>query len=586
MATEMATNHANGTSNESNGAKRSHWNKKMQSLLSSIGYTVGLGHIWEFPYLCATNGGAAFLVAYFVIYIIIGIPILFMELAIGQYAQMGSLQMMAHLFPILKGVGYAMIICSFGTAIYYNVMIAWSCNFLFASMQSELPWAGCEHDWNTNRCRTYDIKCQPFNYSLSNISNSPTLISLTYWGLIPSQSSNLTAPTDEFWNALLLIQGLNSLVYLSPMQVVYFFVLFPYLTLVVIIVRGTTLSCSKAGILLYFHAGWEKLGQVDVWSKAATQVLKSLGLGYGCLITIGSHNKFNNNCFRDAMLVSLFNGITSLLAGLAMFSFTGFLAFANNGQVDNTVEGGIRLAFVAYPLMAAQVSLPKLWSILFYLMVMMLGLSTQVMYLENILVVVLDSFPKSVGARKRTSVISLLICCTIYGISLPCTTQAGYHIVNLMANHFTGISILIICLFESIAIGWGYGSIKLGKSVTKMIGYKPWLYYWWIFCWISVVPVFLMALAVYETFRYLLVQANMPISQSRLPSRAMNWALTSYSLLVILLFAICQLMNTNTIKGCYELFKPRKDIYGDLQLNIQSQRGKWHRVPTPTLTYT
>ncbi|EDV20633.1 uncharacterized protein TRIADDRAFT_31455 [Trichoplax adhaerens] len=515
----MATNHANGTSNESNEAKRSHWNKKMQSLLSSIGYTVGLGHIWEFPYLCATNGGAAFLVAYFVIYIIIGIPILFMELAIGQYAQMGSLQMMAHLFPILKGVGYAMIICSFGTAIYYNVMIAWSCNFLFASMQSELPWAGCEHDWNTNRCRTYDIKCQPFNYSLSNISNSPTLISLTYWGLIPSQSSNLTAPTDEFWNRMVLKINANInnfgemqwntalclllawlIVYICIYKsiqsfskvVVYFFVLFPYLTLVVIIVRGTTLSCSKAGILLYFHAGWEKLGQVDVWSKAATQVLKSLGLGYGCLITIGSHNKFNNNCFRDAMLVSLFNGITSLLAGLAMFSFTGFLAFANNGQVDNTIEGGIRLAFVAYPLMAAQVSLPKLWSILFYLMVMMLGLSTQVMYLENILVVVLDSFPKSVGARKRTSVISLLICCTIYGISLPCTTQAGYHIVNLMANHFTGISILIICLFESIAIGWGYGSIKLGKSVTKMIGYKPWLYYWWIFCWISVVPVFLM----------------------------------------------------------------------------------------------
>ena len=94
-----------------------------------------------------------------------------------------------------SGLGFAMAVCSFGAAIYYNVMISWSFTYLFASMQQVFPWARCHNHWNTETCRIYDLQCQ----SNSNISLDATLINLISWNASNSTHDKQTTSTGEYW---------------------------------------------------------------------------------------------------------------------------------------------------------------------------------------------------------------------------------------------------------------------------------------------------------------------------------------------------------------------------------------------------
>lgn len=135
----------------SSDVNRETWGKKIDFLLSVIGFAVDLANVWRFPYLCYKNGGGAFLIPYILFLVIAGMPLFYMELALGQYNREGAATIWK-ICPVFKGVGYTVIIIALYVGFYYNVIIAWSLHYLFSSMTRELPWLKCGNSWNSPNC--------------------------------------------------------------------------------------------------------------------------------------------------------------------------------------------------------------------------------------------------------------------------------------------------------------------------------------------------------------------------------------------------------------------------------------------------
>ncbi|GIY45994.1 sodium-dependent proline transporter [Caerostris darwini] len=131
-------------------AERGTWTGKFDFLLSLLGYSVGLGNVWRFPYLCYSNGGGAFLIPFVCMMLLAGLPLMFMELSFGQYASLGPIAIFDRFCPLFAGLGYGMVIVSGTVMLYYNMIIAWTIFYMIASWNSRLPWEHCAPEWSTS----------------------------------------------------------------------------------------------------------------------------------------------------------------------------------------------------------------------------------------------------------------------------------------------------------------------------------------------------------------------------------------------------------------------------------------------------
>lgn len=301
---------------------RESWDSKLTFLLATIGYAVGLGNVWRFPYLAQKNGGGAFLIPYFVMLAIEGIPIFYLELAIGQRLRKGAIGVWNQVSPYLGGIGISSAVVSFNVALYYNTIIAW-CLFYFAqSFQSELPWSECPNMYFHNGSYAPVPEC---------VASSPTQY---FWYRTTLMiSPDINTPQSFNWKIGMALGIAWVLVYLcmikgiaSSGKVVYVTATFPYFVLIIFFFRGVTLTGMSDGLKHLFTPKWHTILDPVVWLEAGTQIFFSLGLAFGGLIAFSSYNPVNNNCYRDALMVSLTNCFTSMFAGIVVFSVIGFKA--------------------------------------------------------------------------------------------------------------------------------------------------------------------------------------------------------------------------------------------------------------------
>ncbi|ELK07473.1 Sodium- and chloride-dependent neutral and basic amino acid transporter B(0+) [Pteropus alecto] len=385
---------------------RGNWSKKSDYLLSMVGYAVGLGNVWRFPYLTYNNGGGAFLIPYAIMLALAGLPLFFLECSLGQFASLGPVSVW-RILPLFQGVGITMVLISIFVTIYYNVIIAYSLYYMFASFQSELPWKNCSY-WADKNCSRSPIvthcnvnitkeiiqvnKSWIDTNNLTCINGSEIyqpgqLPSEQYWNKVALQRSSGMDETGEIvWYLALclllawlivgaaLFKGIK-----SSGKVVYFTAIFPYVVLLILLIRGATLEGASKGISYYIGAqsNFTKLREAEVWKDAATQIFYSLSVAWGGLVALSSYNKFNNNCFSDAIVVCLTNCLTSVFAGFAIFSILGHMAHISGKEVSQVVKSGFDLAFIAYPEALAQLPGGPFWSILFFFMLLTLGLDSQ-----------------------------------------------------------------------------------------------------------------------------------------------------------------------------------------------------------------
>lgn len=202
-------------------------------------------------------------------------------------------------------------------------------------------------------------------------------------------------------------------------KVAYFTALFPYTILFTLLVRGVTLPGAIDGIIYFIRPDWSKLLDPQTWYAAVVQCFFSLAVGSGPIIMFSSYNPFKHNIYRDGLIISLMDTFTSMLAGFTIFSVLGNLAHETGQKVGDVASGGPGLAFISYPDAIAKFTVvPQLFAVLFFLMLLTLGIGSAVSLTGGIITIVCDAFPKN-----RRWVVTAVVCLADSSFWISLTTS-------------------------------------------------------------------------------------------------------------------------------------------------------------------
>ncbi|CAK9290104.1 unnamed protein product [Gordionus sp. m RMFG-2023] len=514
--------------------KRETWDGKLDFIFSCMGLCIGLGNVWRFPYLCYKNGGGAFLIPYGLTVICCGIPMYFLETALGQYLSIGGLGVWK-ICPIFKGVGYAAAVMSCWLNVYYIVILSYAIFYFVASLTKTLPWKSCNNWWNTPYCLSHTqqlpLNCSRFPVdprtskiifrdSLDPKPYFPGDLASPRYEMCPIKvggslrwinSSDFNSPVKEYWErkVLQISSGIEEvgtvrwelaltlllawvICYFSIWKgvkwtgkVVWFTALSPYFFMFILLIKGVTLPGAGVGLKYYLTPNLSKLKDSQVWVDAVTQIFFSYGLGLGTLIALGSYNKLHNNVFRDSLLICTINSCTSLIAGVVIFSVIGFMSVTQNKPVGEVAASGPGLAFLVYPSAISELPISSMWSCFFFIMLFLIGLDSQFCTMEGFITACIDEWPTYL--RKRKELFIAIVCLISYAVGLFMITNGGMYVFQILDQYAaSGTCLLWLIFFECIAISWSYGVNHFWDDIREMIGYYPCAYF--KYCWVLFTP--------------------------------------------------------------------------------------------------
>ncbi|XP_036166407.1 inactive sodium-dependent neutral amino acid transporter B(0)AT3 isoform X2 [Myotis myotis] len=480
--------------------ERPKWDNKPQYLLSCVGFAVGLGNIWRFPYLCQSHGGGAFLIPYLIALAFEGIPLFHIELAIGQRLRRGSVGVWKAISPYLGGVGLGCFTASFLISLYYNTVLTWVLWYLLNSFQHPLPWSTCPLNLNQTG---FVEECQ----GSSSVSY--------FWY---RQTLNITADIDYSgsiqWRLLVCLAACWAVLYLC-------------------VIRGIE-STGKM----------QTLQSPRVWLDAATQIFFSLSLAFGGHIALASYNPPRNDCEKDAVTIALINSMTSLYASIAVFSVLGFKAANDYGHCldrnilsltnefdfpDQSISrdeyaavlthlnatqperlaqlhlescrlqdfldksaSGTGLAFIVFTEAILHMPGAPAWAVLFFAMLFTLGLSSMFGNIEGVITPLLDMgvLPRWVPKEILTGTVCLLC----FLVATCFTLQSGNYWLEIFDKYAASLNLIIFAFFEVIGVVYVYGMERFCDDIEWMTGRRPGLY--WRVTWKVISPLLLLTIFV------------------------------------------------------------------------------------------
>jgi len=502
--------------------ERETWGSNLDFLLSIIGFAVDLANVWRFPYLCYKNGGGAFLIPYFLMLSLGALPLFYLELVLGQFHKQGPISVWK-ICPLFKGIGYCAVSVAFFVSFYYNVIIGWSFHFLMSSFTSKLPWKDCLNPWNEPECafkcvtihdentdRNYSQLFKSDDMNISEISDnitchetrSPAKEYFNKVVLRINESEGIHDLGKPQWQLILCIAAVYFVLYLSLFKgvkssgkVVWLTATMPYLVLTILLVRGLMLPGAVDGISFYLNVDWERLAEPQVWEDAAVQIFYSVGAGFGVHLAYASYNKFHNNCYRDCLVTSAVNSVTSFYSGFVIFTYLGYMAHTQGKDIGNVADQGPGLVFEVYPQAVATLPGSQFWAVLFFFMLIMLGMDSAMGGLECVITGIMDEF-KTFFQRHNISreIFTGLVVFSSFLVAIVCVTPGGYYVFNLLEVYAAGVSLLTTVFFEAVAVSWVYGLHYFGNDIHAMLGHRPGVY--WRVCWKFISPCLLLGIIV------------------------------------------------------------------------------------------
>lgn len=413
--------------------QRGTWSNRLTFILAAIGSAVGLGNAWRFPGLCAKYGGGAYMLVYIFAMLVMGIPLLMMEIAIGRKTRGGVPTAMRTINKKLEPIGWGGVINAFFIVTYYAVVFAWVilmlfCSFKFGKLTND-P-AGASAVWSQ------EIK---LGSGIGSMSTLLLICLVIAWGFIYFCIRN----------------GAKSVG-----KVVKYTVFIPLICLLVMAIKGLTMKGAMTGMKKLFVPDFNALSNPNLWVDAFGQVFYSLSIMMAIMFAYGSFLDDKSNIAKDSIIIAFSDAGTSILASIVMFT-----TMYGTGLGGNITESGIGTAFIVYP--TAIVSLSSsgvfnaIFAAIFYLCLCTLAIDSAFSIVEGVSTAISDRF--HIDKKKMT----LYVCIVAGIISIVYITGNGLDYLDTVDHWCNAFNLILVGIAESIAIGWFFKTSKVLDEVNK-----------------------------------------------------------------------------------------------------------------------
>ncbi|MBR3634822.1 MAG: sodium-dependent transporter [Lachnospiraceae bacterium] len=418
-------------------------------ILLSAGCAIGLGNVWKFPYITGQYGGGVFLILYFLMLIMFGIPVMTMEFAIGRASQKAPVRMYDDLEPknskwhihgVVGMIGCIMLM------MYYAVVAGWILRYFVRFLCGDFTNA------------TPDMIGEEFGAMLSspaiNIGYLAVVVMISFTVLAIGLQGGLERITKYMMVALLLI-------------------------MIVLAINSFTMPGSKEGLSFFLLPDIKRtmdIGFSNVLMGALNQAFFTLSIGIGSMAVFGSYINKDRSLLGESVNITILDTFVAITAGLIMFP-----ACFSYG-ID--VNAGPSLLFITMPNVFANMNLGRLWGTLFFLFMSFAALSTAFAVYENVIANVMEL--TGLG-RKKTC----LICgIGMFILALPCALGfniwsgfmpfgEGTGILDLedfvVSNLLLPIGAIVYVIFCTVRYGWGWDSFINEANAGKGLKMPNWL---------------------------------------------------------------------------------------------------------------
>jgi NSS family neurotransmitter:Na+ symporter len=391
---------------------RGQWSSKIGFIFAASGSAIGLGNIWRFPYVAGENGGAAFVLLYIIFVILIGLPYMFAELALGRSAQKNPVGAIDKIKPnsIWKMVGLVGVLTGIGILSFYGVIAGWTFGYIFKMISG-----------NVGEFR--EFVSDPFMVLLLFAVFMLITTMIVYGGVERG---------IERWSKILM-----------PIL---------FILLIGLIIYANTLEGSGSGLKFYLQPDFSKITGRTMLA-ALGQAFFSLSLGMGLMITYGSYVSKKDNLISSAFYIGLFDTLIAIMAGLIIFP----ALFA----MGESPSAGPSLVFVVFPKLFTQMPGGLVVGTFFFILLSVAALTSTISLLEVPVAYMVDE--KKVNRKKIVWAVALFT----YIIGIPSALSQG------ASEFFTELSILPDRLSSADFLGhmsfiWGDFSLAFGAFLLSI----------------------------------------------------------------------------------------------------------------------
>ena len=437
---------------EKRAPKQESFNSRNYFILAAIGSAVGLGNIWRFPYVAYSNGGGAFILPYLIALLSAGIPLLFFDYAIGHRYRGSAPLALRRLGKWTETLGWWQVMVCFVIALYYAAVVAWAGMYTIFSVTQA---------WGSDP-KTFLMQ------DFLHVAETPGV----GFDFVPS----LVIPMVVVWAVTLITIALGVNKGLAMANTVFMPLL--VVMFLILVVQSLFLPGAADGLNALFTPDWGALGNLGVWAAAFGQIFFSLSVGFGIMTTYASYLKRRTDLTGSGLVVGFANSGFELLAGIGVFAALGFMAQASGLGVNEVVDKGLTLAFVAFPTIISQAPLGPLMGVLFFGSLTVAGITS----LLSIVEVLASAVRDKLGIPKVRATLAIGIPLAIISTALLSTTTALYFldITDEFVNKFGILAVAFACV---IAVAWivrklpvlsrhldRFSSFRTGKAWVVFIG--------------------------------------------------------------------------------------------------------------------